>query len=226
ETFAAVGDLAANVLHHLNNKVGSIPVRVQGIRDKCRAALEHDTYLATNLAEIERSACEAMEAVRESLAHLHPVHLAPVNIAACVRAALREVRLPESMRVSLENLEELPPVVTGERNLTLVFANLLDNAADALQGVGMVTVGGAIHNGWVEITVSDNGPGIPPELHERIFEFNFSDRGASRPGKLGFGLWWVKTLMLRLGGSVTVESDGVSGTTFRLRLPTGREKGT
>lgn len=219
ETFAAVGDLAANVLHHLNNKVGSIPVRVQGIRDKCRIAVENDAYLATNLAEIERSACEAMEAVRESLAHLHPVHLSPVNIADCVRAALREARLPEGMQVNLENLESLPPVVTGERNLTLVFANLLDNAAEALQGVGRVTVGGAIQNGWVEITVSDNGPGIPAELHERIFEFNFSDRGASRPGKLGFGLWWVKTLMLRLGGSVTVESDGVSGTTFRLRLP-------
>jgi signal transduction histidine kinase len=40
-----------------------------------------------------------------------------------------------------------------------------------------------------------------------------------RKGKLGFGLWWVKTLTARLGGSVSVESDGVHGTTFRLRLP-------
>jgi GAF domain-containing protein len=219
ETFAAVGDLAANVLHHLNNKVGSIPVRVQGIRDKCQAALAGDAYLATNLAEIERSACEAMEAVRESLAHLHPVHLSPVNIAECVRAAVREARLPEGIVVNMENLEGLPPVVTGERNLVLVFANLLDNAADALHGRGTVTIGGTMQGEWVEIAVSDDGPGIPPELHERIFEFNFSDRGGSRPGKLGFGLWWVKTLMLRLGGSVTVESDGLSGTTFRVRLP-------
>ena len=61
--------------------------------------------------------------------------------------------------------------------------------------------------------MSDNGPGIPPELHERIFDFNFSGRQA-HAGKLGFGLWWVKTLMARFGGSVTVDSDGQHGTTF------------
>jgi len=71
----------------------------------------------------------------------------------------------------------------------------------------------------VEITVSDSGPGIPPELHSRIFELNYSGRGQARQGKLGFGLWWVKTVMARLGGSITVESDGQQGTTFRLRLP-------
>jgi sensor histidine kinase regulating citrate/malate metabolism len=55
-------------------------------------------------------------------------------------------------------------------------------------------------------------------LHARIFELNFSR--TAHPGKLGFGLWWVKTLMNRLGGSVIVESDGQHGATFRLRLPT------
>jgi signal transduction histidine kinase len=72
----------------------------------------------------------------------------------------------------------------------------------------------------VEISAIDSGPGIAPELHAQIFELNFSR--AAHPGKLGFGLWWVKTLMTRLGGSVTVESDGRQGTTFRLRLPSGR----
>jgi C4-dicarboxylate-specific signal transduction histidine kinase len=44
-------------------------------------------------------------------------------------------------------------------------------------------------------------------------------RGKTKGAKLGFGLWWVKTLMTRLGGSVSVESDGEHGATFRLRLP-------
>jgi signal transduction histidine kinase len=61
-------------------------------------------------------------------------------------------------------------------------------------------------------------------LHEHIFELNFSGRTNTRIGKLGFGLWWVKTLMTRLGGSVQVESDGEHGTTFRLRLPRAKEK--
>jgi GAF domain-containing protein len=69
ETFAVVGDIAANMLHHLNNKVGTIPVRVQGIQDKCQSALATYPYLATNLGEIEDSAVEAMQALRESLSH-------------------------------------------------------------------------------------------------------------------------------------------------------------
>ncbi|MDQ1300825.1 MAG: hypothetical protein QG637_745, partial [Chloroflexota bacterium] len=69
-------------------------------------------------------------------------------------------------------------------------------------------------------------PGIPAELHDRIFEFSFSGPGAGGRGNLGFGLWWVKTLMTRLGGAVSVESDpaaggpaGRGGAAFHLRLP-------
>ena len=89
----------------------------------------------------------------------------------------------------------------------------------ALQGNGSIIVSGVSTSEWVEVSVTDSGPGIAPELHNQIFELNFSRTGP-HPGKLGFGLWWVKTLMTRLGGSVNVESDGVHGTTFRLRLPT------
>jgi len=93
-----------------------------------------------------------------------------------------------------------------------------------MEGNGTVTISGTAHDGWVEVAVRDSGPGIAPELHDRIFEFNFSGDASARPGKLGFGLWWVKTLMVRLGGSVFVESDGRDGTTFRLRLPRVREQ--
>lgn len=110
-------------------------------------------------------------------------------------------------------------VMAGGGTLSLLFTNLLENAADAMDGQGQIHIRGKSDEKWVEISVSDNGPGIPPHLHEHIFELNFSGRGASRPGKLGFGLWWVKTLMTRLGGSVSVESDGLHGTTFSLRLP-------
>jgi len=88
-----------------------------------------------------------------------------------------------------------------------------------MDGHGTIFIGGSAEEDWVEITVSDNGPGIAPRFHDHIFELNYSGRGATRPSKLGFGLWWVKTLMTRLGGSVSVESDGIHGTTFHLLLP-------
>jgi signal transduction histidine kinase len=224
ETFAAVGDIASNLLHNLNNKVGTIPVRIQGIEDKCGPALQADPYLAANLAEIERSAMEAMETVRENLSHLHPIHLVPVNVAACIQSAIKAADLPDGVTVQTQDLESLPVIIAGERSLILAFTNLLENAADAMDGKGLVNISGRSSKSWVEITISDTGPGISPELHDRIFELHFSGFSSSKPGKLGFGLWWVKTVMTRLGGSVTVESNGSQGTTFCLKLPRVEEK--
>ena len=219
EAFAAIGDIAANLLHRLNNKVGTIPVRVEGIQDKCHAALEDDPYLSKNLAEIQRSASEAMEVVRESLFHLNPIHLAPVSLVGSVREALASTQLPPGVEIVVEGLENLPPVQAGPKRLSLVFSNLLENASDAMGGHGKIEIRGTTHSGWVEVSVIDNGPGIAAELHEKIFEFNYSSRASAHPGKLGFGLWWVKSLMARFGGNVAVESDGEHGTTFLLSLP-------
>ncbi len=224
ETFAAVGDLSMNLLHSLNNKVGTIPVRVEGIQDKSRAALDADPYLAMNLAEIDHSATEAMEIVRESLFHLHPIQLLPVRVADCVNEAIASIKLPVGIHVQTSGLEQLPAVQAGRKRLVFVFANLIDNAVDALGDRGLIRVEGSAWDGGVEIKVVDDGPGIDPALHERIFEFTYSTRSPERPGKLGFGLWWVKTLMVRFGGSVSVESDGRSGTTFCLNFPSVNEK--
>ncbi|RME84718.1 MAG: GAF domain-containing protein [Caldilineae bacterium] len=218
ETFAAMGDIAANLLHRLNNKIGTIPVRVEGIQDKSAAVLAADPYLARNLAEIERSAVEAMETLRDSLSYLRPFHLAPVDVAAVVRQALDTLDVPQGIRIETDNLVDLPPVTAGRERLVLVFVNLLENAITAMQGEGTITIRAEPLGHRLEIRVSDTGPGIPPELQDRIFDFNYS--GAKRAsGKLGFGLWWVRTIMARFGGGISVQSDGRHGTTFILTLP-------
>jgi signal transduction histidine kinase len=224
ETFAAVGDLSANLLHNMNNKVGTIPVRIQSIQDKYTKLLEKDTYLSNNLAEIEKSAGEAMQVAQENLAHLRPIRMGKVHIASRVADALRTVQVPAAITIETSGLDELPTVIAGGQNLTFVFVNLIENAIAAMHGHGLIAIQGSSKNGWVEVSVTDSGPGISPELHNQIFELNFSGRAGAHPGKLGFGLWWVKTLMARLGGSVTLESDGQHGTTFRLRLPVNTEQ--
>lgn len=218
ETFAAVGDVAANVLHNLNNKVGTIPVRIQGIRGKRKALLEEDAYLAGNLDEIEQSANQAMRSVRENLSQLRPIVLSEVDVSTCVQAAVEESQLPEGIRVQMENLEQLPPVWAANASLTLVFTNLLGNAGEAMQGQGWIRITGKVLPAMLEITVHDSGPGIPPELQERIFEVDYSGKRNASRNRLGFGLWWVKTVMARLGGSVGVVSDEL-GAAFVLRLP-------
>ncbi len=195
ETFAALGDIAANLLHKLNNKVGTIPVRVEGIQDKYPGILDGNPYLAANLADIERSAREAMQAVRESLALLHPLHREPLDLAGCVAEAITAAWLPEGVHISLQGLAGLPRALANEHSLILVIVNLLTNAADAMAGKGTVTISGSTAEGTVLLSVADTGIGIPPELYERVFELHFTGRKSTAPHKLGFGLWWVKTLM-------------------------------
>jgi signal transduction histidine kinase len=219
EAFAAVGDIASNLLHRLNNKIGTIPVRVEGIEDKSQAALAQDSYLTKNLEEIERSALEAMEIVHDSLFHLRPIEFTSVDVRTSVEEAISAANLPPGIKVHVQQLSGLPQVYAGPRRLTLVFVNLLENAADAMHGAGSIHISGQTLDQHVEVRVSDTGPGISPDLHDRIFELDYSSRSGETPGRLGFGLWWVKTLMTRFGGSVSVESDGHSGTTFVLHLP-------
>ncbi len=219
ETFAAVGDVSANLLHNMNNKVGIIPVRVQAIQDKYRQTLEADSYLTNSLTEIERSAMEAMQIVQENLSHLRPIRMEKVRIAACVSEAIRGIQVSTGIRLEVTDLDDLPTVIAGGQSLTFVFKNLIENASAAMHGNGEINIRGLTGPEWVEISIIDNGPGISPELHNQIFELNFTGRSGAQPGKLGFGLWWVKTLMTRLGGAVIVESDGLHGATFILRLP-------
>ena len=217
ETFAAVGDIAANLLHRLNNKIGLVPVRIEGIRDKCGDVLSSHPYLESNLDEIERSSAEAMEIVRENLSLLRPVTLAPVDVWDAVTDAIEKLGRPSSVEFEIE-LEDLPPVIANRQVLAFIFLNLFSNALEAMDGAGKVEIRGRqTSEGWVEISVRDSGPGIPIELQRRIFEPEFSGK---RQGKnLGFGLWWVRTMMSRIGGSVRVESDGRHGATFVLLLP-------
>ena len=208
----------------MNNKVGTIPVRVQTIQDKYRSMLEADPYLAKNLAEIERCATEAMKIVQENLSQLRPIQMDQVYVAPRVAEAIRAAQLPPDIQVHTNGLDHLPMVIAGGQSLTFLFTNLIENAVEAMQGKGVITIHGQKRPGRVEIVVGDSGPGISPELHDKIFELDFSGEAGTRPGKLGFGLWWVKTLMARLGGSIIVESDGQHGTTFRLQLPSVEEK--
>jgi signal transduction histidine kinase len=221
ETFAAVGDMAANLLHQLNNKVGAIPARVQGIEDKCPEALAASPYLAGNLQEIEQSAQQAMGIVRDSLAHLRPVQRGPVDVARCLNQALQRAEPPPTVKIHVTGCAALPPVRAGEQQLEMVFYNLIDNAIQAMASQGELYVRGETRADEVVVTVTDTGPGIPAELHPHLFEF--APAGQPEPGsstrRLGFGLWWVKTLLDRFDGRLILTSEPEQGATVQVCLP-------
>ena len=224
ETLAVFGDISANLLHRVNNLIGVIPVRVQGIVDK-RPALNDDLYVASALREIEDSAHAAMEAARETMAYLRPMREQPTSIEKCYHTALKRIKLPAHITVAGCDLAQLPPVLASEEQLRLVFFNLLDNALDALgEQAGHIEVHGRVVDDpldetrrQVEIAVTDDGPGIDPALRDKVFEPAFSTKGSAK--NMGFGLWWTRSLIQRFGGSIRVENNPERGCTFVMNLP-------
>ena len=221
ETFAVLGDVAANLLHRVNNLVGVIPQLTEGLREK-HPELEADQPAAKKLADIEASARAAMAAARETVSFLRPFQLGPVSVKRCFQAALAQVAQPAQIRITTAGLGRLPPVRAGEEQLRWVLVNLLENAFDALgEQPGRIRLTGRLvadalgaRQRWVELTLADSGPGVPPELRERIFDASFSTKNSGR--KLGFGLWWVKSWVQRFGGSIALAE---AGSAFVIRLP-------
>jgi two-component system nitrogen regulation sensor histidine kinase GlnL len=164
-----------------------------------------------------------------------PVH--PCNPHEAIRAAVATMRAANANQSDFEIREEfdpsLPPVLANRDALEQVLINLISNARDAARegaGTGMVTVQtrfvsglafSAIRNGRavplpIEITVSDNGPGIDPNLRDHVFEPFVS----SKPSGQGLGLSLVRKLVRDMNGNVSHDRDPRAGLThFRLHLP-------
>jgi len=147
----------------------------------------------------------------------------PVALAALVARAFGDLKsLADARTVALRS--ELPELTAhaDETRVEQVLSNLLENAVKYGREGGTVTVGGReASNDKLEIFVRDDGPGIPVEARERVFErFYRVDKARSREqGGTGLGLAIVKHIVQAHGGKVWVESEPGQGATFFFTLP-------
>lgn|GEM_PF-673907 len=139
-----------------------------------------------------------------------------VDVAATVHEVIDSLVLPAGIRIDIES--ELPWVVHDRAQLTQIFQNLIANACEHMgRQCGAVVVSGADRGDDVEYAVCDDGVGIDPRHHERIFKM-FQSLRSDRKGT-GIGLAIVKKIVERWGGRVWVESKPGEGTTFRFTVP-------
>ena len=101
-----------------------------------------------------------------------------------------------------------------------VLSNLVGNAVKYTPPGGNIEVSVALRDPWVEVRVTDNGIGIPPNEQAQLFEKFFrTTSGRRTTGGTGLGLAIARSLIDLHGGRIWVESDGRSGTTFAFTLP-------
>jgi signal transduction histidine kinase len=94
---------------------------------------------------------------------------------------------------------------------------LMQNALDAMGESGGVLYvrNRQLDDHRVEVVVRDTGPGIPPEIRAKIFHIGTT----TKPGGTGFGLWWSRTFLRRLGGDMMLDIQDGKGCVFRVILP-------
>ncbi|MEV4741329.1 sensor histidine kinase [Streptomyces sp. NPDC049555] len=125
-----------------------------------------------------------------------------------------------ALRVSADSL--LPDRVVDPEDLVTVLGNLVDNALDAACGHrpdAFVEAGLRTEGTTVVVTVRDNGPGVPPELRERVFADGWSTKQAAPHRPRGLGLPLVRRLAERYGGSARVDEREGGGAQFTVELP-------
>jgi two-component system phosphate regulon sensor histidine kinase PhoR len=219
-------EFVANVSHELRTPLSLIKGYVETLLDGAR---NNPEVAERFLKIIERNAnrldlliqdlltISALESGRMKL------NLQPVALRQLVEKVFSDLHAKaENKNVSLIN--ELPELAASAdvNRLDQVFANLVDNAIKYGRASGSVRVGGEkMDDGKLEIFVRDDGPGIPPESLDRVFErFYRVDKARSRDqGGTGLGLSIVKHIVHAHGGDVRCESELGKGATFFFTLP-------
>ncbi|HXF19143.1 MAG TPA: ATP-binding protein, partial [Streptosporangiaceae bacterium] len=145
----------------------------------------------------------------------------PFDLGALLRGTAMAFRpLSEAHILAADIPDGLPPAHGDPMATDIIVGQLLENAFKYSPGGGTVTVAARLASGWIEVTVQDEGIGIAPGDHERIFErFVQGETGDRRRfGGIGLGLYIVRQLARAQGGEVAAASRPAGGTCMRLQL--------
>jgi two-component system sensor histidine kinase KdpD len=144
----------------------------------------------------------------------------PVDLVDAVAAALKDLRTTLAHReVSVELPDDLPLVRADSRLLHHCLINLIDNAARYSPDAGAIGISAAMRKGDVQLTIEDEGPGLPQE-RERALDAFTRIEGSDRKGGAGLGLAIVKAFTDAMGAKVTAANrDERRGASFRIRFP-------
>ncbi|AEA46228.1 PAS/PAC sensor signal transduction histidine kinase [Archaeoglobus veneficus SNP6] len=158
-------------------------------------------------------ALELIDEVRSAEEVERSEELKPVNLTEVLLREIENVKEP-GVIVTTSVPEDL--IVMANEMLHVVFDNILRNAVvHNDKDEKRIWASANRVDGWIEVRIADNGPGIPDEVKEEVFKEGFKGESS---GRTGLGLYLVKTLIERYGGSIHVEDNEPEGSVFVLRL--------
>jgi two-component system, LuxR family, sensor kinase FixL len=220
---SAMGAMAATLAHELNQPLAAISNYAAGTR-RALAESNRTDLLETSLEAIERCALRAGAIIR-SLRAMTKEGVASrpsVNPNALIQEAASLALAGTGDEVLIHyDLAEDVPVSVDPVQLQQILINLIANACEAMRGSPRreIAVSSRLAGGMVQIRVDDSGPGIAPDMLDRIFETFVS----SKPDGTGLGLSISRTIVEAQGGRITAENRESGGASFRVALPLAGE---
>ncbi|WP_309080826.1 ATP-binding protein [Zhihengliuella sp.] len=228
-TEAIRNDFVANVSHELKTPVGAVSLLAEAIEDAAGDEVATKRFAGRLHKETHRLSALVQDIIELSRLQGTDVVLRgrPVDVAQTIAEAVDRNKLTaEGKNIVVKVGGARDAVVHGDPDLLMTaFRNLVDNAIRYSPENTTVGVGVRVRDDIVEVSVTDQGPGISADDQERIFErFYRVDAARSRQtGGTGLGLSIVKHVMSNHGGEVTVWSQPGQGSTFTVRLPVFEE---
>ena len=217
-------ELIANISHDLRTPLSSLHGYLETLllKDASLEPAERRRYLGIALDQSRRVGAlsqSLFELARLEYGFVQP-ELESFSLVDLVQDVFQKFELAaESRHIALQAdlAPQLPAVRADLGMIERVLSNLLDNALRYTPEGGAIRIAIRAVGQELEVTISDSGPGIPPELHEGLFRRPFTVGGARRDG--GLGLRIVHQMLELHGVSIHLVESGGQGTTFRFSLP-------
>jgi signal transduction histidine kinase len=215
EKMAAFGLLAAGIAHEVGNPLAAVSSLVQILKRR-----GPDSYTAEKLDLAARQLQRIERTIRELIDFSRPASavVARVRIADVVDEALgiaKYYQRTKQRSITTSVAAELPPLVGVRDYLTQVVLNLVLNAVDATDELGRIHVAARVEEGWLVLSVEDDGRGISIADRCRLFQPFFT----TKTHGTGLGLFVSRQIVEELAGTLTFHSEPGEGSTFVVRLP-------
>jgi C4-dicarboxylate-specific signal transduction histidine kinase len=220
--FSTAGEIAASIAHEINQPLGSILTNTETAQLMIESRSPDLAEMKEILSDIWRDNRRASEVIRRLRSYVKNVpfegrefdlndQVIEVVKFLSTLATSREIKL-------LSELTENPLRITGDPiQLQQVLSNLVLNAMDAVADTTLlervVTVRTIHDRKFAEISITDTGPGVPPDVAKKIFDPFFS----TKENGMGMGLSIARTIVAAHNGQIQVEN--LNGAVFRVRLP-------
>jgi signal transduction histidine kinase len=213
ERLSAVGEMATVIGHELRNPLGAAVNSLFLVRHELGEDM--DPKVGAHLSRAERETNRAAALSEDLTAYMRerPPSIVTLDLAAVISEVLESTPPPAGVTVSTP--ASGIAVVADQDQLLQVLINLVTNAYQAMPTGGSLTIAGSDAGTFTEITLQDTGPGIDPQVADRLFDPFVT----TKANGTGLGLAIVKQIVEAHGGTVAIEPGPAGGARFILRIP-------